>query len=144
MSRREREEKYEGRSKLVSGQYGGGGTIQMNKEMKDFVPMREAAQTVNRQHDQGIKMQRKDIRCIKGHPMVFQNKALGTWAMLCNLCNGQIRTAFAACSVGCPTSTVCERCYFKAGGDTSRSWNDYSQGGASSSSYDRSSWRHRS
>ena len=143
MPRQEREEKYAGRSRLISGQYGGGGTIQMNKEMKDFVPMREAAQTVNRQHDQGIRMQEKTIRCFKGHPMVFQNRALGTWAMLCNRCNGQITNAFAQCSVGCPTSSVCEKCYFSAGGDTSRSW-DHSQGGASSSSHDRSGWRHRS
>ena len=114
--------------------------------MKDFVPMRNAAQEINRQHDQGKKMRMEEIRCKEDHPMVFQTKALSTWRMLCNECNRPIQTAFAQCSVGCPTSTVCENCYFKAGGDTSRSWGDYghgstdrSQGGASSSGYDRAS-----
>jgi len=151
MPKRDRVEKYVGRSRLITGQYGGNATIQMNKTMKDFVPMRTAAQTINRQHDQGKKMQEKDIRCEKDHPMVFQTKALSTWRMLCNKCDGPITTAFAQCSVGCPTSTICEYCYFKAGGDTSRSWGDYghgstdhSQGGASSSGYDRSGWSNRS
>ena len=146
MSKADREDKYAGRTHIKSGQYGGGNSVKVNKDMKDFPKMREHAKSMSRQHDKGKRQTEADVKCWSGHPMAFQTRDLGTWAWNCNKCNNKLGDAFASCTVGCPDSFVCEDCFFSAGGNTSRdshwpgSWDShwpglpgYSSSGASSS-----------
>jgi len=152
MPRQERNDRYAGRTRIASGQYGGGHTVKVDKNLKDWSKMIGHARSMNRQHDEGKRQTEEDVTCKNGHPMVFQTRDLATWAHECSMCTNQLGTAFACCTVGCNESFTCEDCFFNAGGNTSRNahvpdaWDDpqwtshwpglpgYSSGGASSSS----------
>ena len=147
MPRQERNDRYAGRTKIASGQYGGKHTVKVDRNLKDFSKMSGHAKSMSKQHDEGKRQTEEDVTCKNGHPMVFQTRDLATWAHECSKCPNQLGEAFASCTIGCNDSFVCEECFFSAGGNTSRDthvpepWDShwpglpgYSSGGASSSS----------